>query len=144
MKAVLFIVFVVSFQFTYAQNRGDAAMIQNARQLSNEAIVKHDIEGISQFWLDDYLIIRGSGVVEQGKEANKTTWINLFKETPKTYFTRTPSEIIISESNPDIAWETGVWKGFNTYSKGGKYSAQWKRKNGEWKLQAELFVALEK
>jgi hypothetical protein len=32
----------------------------------------------------------------------------------------------------------------NTYSKGGRYSAQWKKKDGEWKLQAELFVALEK
>lgn len=144
MKAFLFIVFVVSFQFVYAQNEVDVDLIRKSRQLSNEAIVKQDIDGISKFWLDDFLIIRGSGVVEQGKEANKISWVNLFKETPKTYFTRTPTEIIISESNPDIAWETGVWKGFNTYSKGGKYSAQWKRQNGEWKLQAELFVALEK
>jgi hypothetical protein len=63
---------------------------------------------------------------------------------PKTYFERTPTEIIISKNNPDMAWETGVWKGFNTYSKGGRYSAQWKKKDGAWKIQAELFVALEK
>ena len=68
----------------------------------------------------------------------------MFKETPKTSFERIPSEVIISKQNPDMAWESGIWKGFNTYSKGGRYSAQWKRKNGEWKIQAELFVALEK
>ena len=70
--------------------------------------------------------------------------MRMFKETPKTYFERTPVEIIISKNNPDLAWESGAWKGFNTYSKGGRYSAQWKTKDGAWKMQAELFVALEK
>ena len=101
-------------------------------------------DGISKFWLDDYVVIRGSGVIEQGKEANKANWRRIFKETPQTKFERFPSEIIVSKNNPDIAWESGEWKGFNTYSKGGRYSAQWKKKDGEWKLQAELFVALEK
>jgi hypothetical protein len=41
-----------------------------------------------------------------------------------------------------FAWEKGTWEGFNTYSKGGEYSAMWRKVNDEWKLQAELFVAL--
>ncbi len=143
MKIVLF-TFFISFQFAYSQNQNDEELIRKARQSSNEAIAKQDVEGIIKFWLDDYLVIRGSGVIETGKEANKTNWNRLFKETPKTYFERIPSEIIISNNNPDIAWESGIWKGFNTYSKGGRYSAQWKRKDSEWKIQAELFVALEK
>lgn len=108
------------------------------------SVDRQDVDGISKFWLDDYLVIRGSGTIEQGKEANITNWRKIFKEAPQTNFERFPSEIIISKNNPDLAWESGEWKGFNTYSKGGRYSAQWKRKNGEWKLQAELFVALEK
>ncbi|MFY7995418.1 MAG: YybH family protein [Sediminibacterium sp.] len=144
MKTILLTIFFMSFHFAYSQNQNDEDLIRNTRQKSNEAIARQDVDGISKFWLDDYLIIRGSGVIEFGKEVNKTDWRLTFKENPKTFFERIPSEIIISKNNPDIAWESGVWKGVNTYSKGGRYSAQWKRKDGVWKIQAELFVALEK
>jgi ketosteroid isomerase-like protein len=115
--------------------------VAKARQASNEAIARQDVEGISSFWLDDYVVIRGSGVIERGKEANETNWKRVFREAPQTYFERIPSEIIVSKNDSDLAWETGEWKGLNTYSKGGRYSAQWKKKDGQWKLQAELFVA---
>lgn len=144
MKTILFILFFISVHFAYSQNKSDEAFIRKARQTSNEAIARQDVDAISNSWLDDYLIIRGSGAIEYGKEANKTNWNRIFKENPKANFERIPSEIIISKNNPDIAWESGVWKGFNTYSNGGRYSAQWKKKDGEWKIQAELFVALEK
>jgi ketosteroid isomerase-like protein len=144
MKTFLFALLFISFQSTFAQNIKEEELIRNARQYSNEAIAKRDIEGISKFWLDDFLIVRGGGVIVIGKEASKADWIKGFKETPQVYYERIPSEIIISKNNPDLAWESGNWKGFNTYSKGGRYSAQWKKKEGEWKLQAELFVALEK
>lgn len=144
MKAILFTILFMSFQFAFSQTKNEEELIRKARQMSNEAIARQDVDGISKFWLDDYLVIRGSGVIEHGKEANKANWRKMFKEAPQTYFERFPSEIVISKNNPDLAWESGEWKGFNTYSKGGRYSAQWKRKNGEWKLQAELFVALEK
>jgi ketosteroid isomerase-like protein len=114
------------------------------RQTSNEAIARHDVDGIANCWLDDYVVIRGSGVIENGKEANIKEWKRIFMETPQTYFERIPSEIIISKNNADLALESGEWKGVNTYSKGGRYSAQWQKKDGEWKIQAELFVALEK
>lgn len=144
MKTILIIFILMSFQSTFSQIKNEEELIRLARQTSNEAIARRDIDGISKLWLDDYLVIRGSGVIEQGKEANIKNWRRLFKETPLTYFERLPSEIIVSKNNPYLAWESGEWKGFNTYSKGGRYSAQWKKKDGEWKLQAELFVALEK
>ena len=144
MKPILFTILCMSFQFAFSQTKNDEELIRKARQMSNEAIARQDVDRISNFWLDDYLVIRGSGVIEQGKDANKANWRRMFKEAPQTYFERFPSEIVISKNNPDLAWESGEWKGFNTYSKGGRYSAQWKRKDGEWKLQAELFVALEK
>ncbi len=144
MKPILFTIFFMSFQFVFSQTINEEDLIRKARQTSNEAISRQDVDGISKFWLDDYLVIRGSGVIEIGKEANKVNWRKTFKETPQTSFKRFPSEIIISKNNPAIAWETGKWKGFNTYSKGGRYSAQWKKIDSEWKLQAELFVALEK
>ncbi len=144
MKTILFTILLMSCQLAFSQTKNEEESIRKARQTSNEAIARQDIDGISKFWLDDYLVIRGSGTIEQGKEANIINWKALFKEAPKTAFERFPTEIIVSKNNPDLAWESGEWKGFNTYSKGGRYSAQWKRKDGEWKLQAELFVALEK
>lgn len=144
MKSILSTILMMSFFSALSQTKSEEEIIRTARQTSNEAIARQDIDGISKFWLDDYVVIRGSGVIEQGKEANKTNWKKIFKEAPKTIFERIPAEIMVSKNNPDIAWESGTWKGFNTYSKGGRYSAQWKKKDGEWKLQAELFVALEK
>lgn len=144
MKTILFSILFFASQSVFSQIIKEEELIRKARQSSNVAIVKRDVEGISKCWLDDFLIIRGGGVIVIGKEACKADWKKGFKETPQAYYERIPSEIIISKSNPDMAWESGNWKGFNTYSKGGRYSAQWKKKDGEWKLQAELFVALEK
>lgn len=134
----------MSFQSAFAQAQNDEQLIRKARQASNEAIARQDVEAITNFFLDDYVVVRGSGTVMVGKENNKANWKQIFKDTPETRFERIPSEIIISQTNPDLAWESGVWQGFNTYSKGGRYSAQWKKKDGVWKLQAELFVALDK
>ena len=144
MKRVLFTIVCCSFQIAFSQTKSDEELIRQARKTSNEAIAMKDVDGISKFWLENYVVIRGSGAVQLGKEANKKEWKTIFAESPETYFERFPSEIIISKDNADMAWETGEWKGYNTYSKGGRYSAQWKKNNGEWKLQAELFVALEK
>jgi hypothetical protein len=41
-----------------------------------------------------------------------------------------------------IAWETGYWVAKNSYSKGGNYAAMWRKFDGVWKLQSELFVSL--
>jgi ketosteroid isomerase-like protein len=144
MKVILFTLFYMSIQAAFSQVHNDEQLIRQARQTSNEAIIRKDVEVITSFWLDDYVVIRGSGAVVAGKENNKADWNAIFKETPNTYFERISSEIVISKSNPYLAWENGIWKGFNTYSKGGRYSAQWKKVDGAWKLQAELFVALEK
>lgn len=144
MKVILLTLFSMSFQSAFSQAQNDEQLIRKARQTSNEAIARQDIEAVTNFWLDDYVLTRGSGAVVVGKETSKADLKRIFQENPRTYFERIPSEIIISKNNPDLAWESGEWKGFNTYSKGGRYSAQWKKKDGDWKLQAELFVALEK
>jgi ketosteroid isomerase-like protein len=107
MKTIIFPILLMSFQFVLAQTKNEEELIRKARQASNEAIVRQDVNTISKFWLDDYVVVRGSGTIEQGKEANKASWRLLFKETPQTYFERYPSEIVISKNNPDLAWESG-------------------------------------
>lgn len=145
MKTIHFLFALMSFHTAFPQTTSsDEQIIRQARQASNAAIARQDVEAIASIWLEDYVVIRGSGSVEQGKATNVASWKKLFADAPQTRYERIPSEITISKNNPELAWESGEWKGFNTYSNGGRYSAQWKKKDGRWMMQAELFVALEK
>lgn len=121
----------------------DAAIIKASRAASNEAIAKHDIDGIIAGMLPDFTITRGDGVTVTGRDAVTATWKTLFKNNPEVSYVRTPSEILIGD-NGIMAWETGVWVAHNSYSKGGNYSAMWRKTDGAWKLQSELFVTLHK
>ena len=118
------------------------SIIRASRASSNEAIAKQDVEGIAAYWLPDFVQVRGSGSHLVGKDTIVSLWKKSFRENPKVSYIRNPSEVIISNTD-SLAWENGTWIGINSYSKGGKYSAMWRQKKGVWKLQAELFVALE-
>lgn len=136
----LFIFQVMSLNMAYAQ-MSDEQQIQSSRRDSNTAIATKDIGTLSKYWLDDFVVVRGNGTQMTGKAAIVEIWKKMFVETPDVKFLRTPSEIKIS-NDKTFAWEKGTWEGFNTYSKGGEYSAMWRKVNNEWKLQAELYVGL--
>lgn len=117
-------------------------MIRSSRAASNEAIAKQNVDDIASYWLPDFVQVRGNGSHLVGKDTIASLWKKSFKENPKVTYIRNPIEIVISTTDT-LAWENGTWIGMNTYSKGGKYSAMWRKIKGAWKLQAELFVALE-
>ena len=144
MQKILFLfVFFLTFQLTYAQNKNEknVALIKAAREASNQAIAKHDIDGLSKFWVKDYVQIRGNSTYLTGKDTIIASWRKLFKDNPNVVYIRTASQIIIS-TNDTLAWENGTWKAFNSYSNGGNYSAMWRKDNDSWKIVAELFVSL--
>ena len=118
------------------------AIIRASRAASNEAIAKQNVEDIAAFWLSDFVQVRGNGSHLVGKDTIACLWKKSFKENPKVSYIRNPVEIILSNTD-SLAWENGTWIGINSYSKGGKYSAMWRKRKDVWKLQAELFVALE-
>ena len=119
----------------------DIAAIKAARQSSNESIARHDLAGISKYMLNDFVQVRGNASHMTGKDSVATSWKQQFDEDPEVSYLRTPVEVIIS-ANDTLAWETGIWKATHSYSKGGKYSAMWRKLEGLWKIQAELFVSL--
>ena len=144
MQKILFLfVIFLTFQLTYGQNKNDknVALIKAAREASNQAIAKHDIDGISKFWVKDFVQIRGNSTYLTGKDTIIASWRKLFKDNPNVVYIRTASQIIIS-TNDTLAWENGTWKAFNSYSNGGNYSAMWRKDNDSWKILAELFVSL--
>jgi len=144
MKRIMLLcsLFLIS-QFTFAQIKNDkeVEIIKSSRAASNAALAKHDIVGMSKYWLDDLVLIRGNSSHLTGKDTIVATWRKLFNESPKVVYIRTPTQITVS-NNDTLAWETGTWKAFNSYSKGGNYSAMWKKSNNSWKILAELFVSL--
>jgi len=141
----LFFIFslMVFFHLASAQNThsDDIATIKSYRTASNNAIAKHDVDGIAKYWLDDFVQIIGRGVYQTGKDSIVASWKALFKSDPKVSYVRNPGEIIVS-GNDTLAWEQGKWVGIHSYSKGGNYAAMWIKRNGIWMLKAELYVSL--
>jgi ketosteroid isomerase-like protein len=144
MKLLFIFSFMIFFHFATAQNMhsSDIATIKSCRAASNNAIAKHDVDGIAKYWLDDFVQIIGRGIYQTGKDSIAASWQNLFKSNPQVGYVRNPREIVVSD-NDTLAWESGKWVGIHSYSKGGNYAAMWIKRNGNWMLKAELFVSLE-
>src|ERR1051326_6624141 len=55
--------FILSSGQAFAQttHNNDVATIKSNRAAYNEAIAKHDVTGISKFWLDDFVQVIGRG-----------------------------------------------------------------------------------
>jgi ketosteroid isomerase-like protein len=142
-KSVLMSFLILTGHLAFAQTdpMKEAKMIKSLREASNEAIAKHDIEGLSKIWMEDLVLVRGNSTHQVGKDTIVGGWKKLFRDNPKVAYIRTPSQIIIS-SNDTLAWETGSWKAVQSYSHGGNYSAMWKKSHNSWKILAELFVSL--
>jgi ketosteroid isomerase-like protein len=143
MKLLLIFLLMAFFHSASAQNMHshDIATIKSCRAASNDAIARHDVDGIAKYWLDDLVLIRGNSSHLTGKDTIVAAWKKLFNDNPKVNYIRIPTQITIS-NNDTLAWETGTWKAFNSYSNGGSYSAMWKKTNNSWKILAELFVSL--
>jgi len=140
---ILVLLLPVKFAFAQSNEQSDIATIKASRTASNVAIAKHDIDGISKYWLPDFVQTIGRGTSLTGKDTIIASWKALFKTNKSVVYVRTPSAIVIGD-NGIMAWETGTWTAKNSYSKGGNYSAMWRKIDGTWKLQAELFVSLKK
>ena len=67
-----------------AQNskQQDIAAIKTARAISNKSIAAHDINGISQYRLDDFVQVRGNASYLTGKDTIIATWKQVFATNP--------------------------------------------------------------
>jgi len=125
----------------------DKEEIASIRAASNEAIRRHDIDGIVTSLDDRYQINTGSGLLFHGDpETEKENWAEHFSQMNDVVYVRTPTRIEVSSYLPRAA-EFGDWVGNWTTDKGpievgGSYSASWRKVDGAWKIQSELFVTL--
>ncbi len=124
----------------------DRIAIREARSMQNQAMAAGAFDRAASIWTDDVTIRRALGESVNGKPE----YVSLLKAASNgdstVLFVREPTEVEISGNWP-LAFETGVWTGrigsmTGPVVIGGKYSAQWVKRDGKWLIRSETFVAL--
>jgi ketosteroid isomerase-like protein len=127
-----------------AQILSDEQLIRAARDRSNAAIARHDLNGIAAEWMDDVHVLSSTGAQTGGSAANRERMAAQFKNRPDTVYVRRPITVEIY-APWNVASERGEWTGRWTEADGaleigGTYQAQWRKVDGRWRIQGELFV----
>src|SRR5579863_7370940 len=115
-KNLVVFILLLPAQIGFAQHStpADIATIKASREASNAAIARHDIDGISKYWLADFVQTIGRGSNLTGRDTNIGSWKQLFRTNPAVLYVRKPVQIIIGD-NGVMAWETGTWRAKNSY-----------------------------
>jgi ketosteroid isomerase-like protein len=141
---------VLGFDYTPcapgSEANSDIDAIKALRAASNQAIARHDIDDVISFLNEDFVITVSTGFIVHSRDAMAEDFTQHFAEYPDVVYVRTPSDVTISEAYP-LAIENGTWVGTRTdkngpLENGGQYTASWKKVDGVWKIQSELFVGL--
>ena len=119
-------------------------MIRAARARSNAAIAAHDPAGMAREWMEDIHVVASTSAQTAGRAANQQRMAEQFANHPDTIYVRRPRTIEIY-APWGVAAERGEWTGGWTqpdgkFEIGGTYQAQWRKIDGQWLIQAELFV----
>ena len=125
--------------------RDDATEIRAARRAQNEAMAGGDVERAAAYWTEDVTIRRALGTGLSGKPAYTAILARAPISDTTLVYQRAPTDVDVSSRWP-LAFETGTWsarvggKGDDVI--GGRYSAQWVKRDGRWLIRSEVFVAL--
>ncbi len=94
--------------------------------------------------MEDVHVVSSTSAQTAGKRANRDRMAAQFTNRPDTIYVRTP--VTIDVYAPwNVASERGEWTGKWTEPDGaleigGTYQAQWRKIDGRWLIQGELFV----
>jgi ketosteroid isomerase-like protein len=125
--------------------QSESTAIRAARSAQNRAIAAGDLDRVATFWTDDVTVRRALGAAVDGKQAARQALVPPATGTHLVY-QRLMRDIEVSAQWP-LAFETGQWEGHQDSAAGpvvigGRYSAQWVKRNGQWLIRSEVFVAL--
>ena len=120
--------------------------IRHARTAQNQAIAAGDLERAAAFWAEDVTVRRALGAAVNGRTAARDALAAPTPPAPRIVYQRLTQDVDVSAQWP-LAFETGAWEGhLGTVSGptviGGRFSAQWVRRDGRWLIRSEVFVAL--
>src|SRR6185436_14065190 len=103
-----------------------------------------DTAAVAGFWTDDVEIRRGLGVLVLGRDAYKALFnpdSGAVARGEELIYQREPTSVIVSTPWP-LAYEEGSWVGHQGRADGpaqigGRYAAQWVKRNGRWLIRGE-------
>ncbi len=120
--------------------------IRMQRAAFNRALADKDLSAIGPLLAPEAILVTGSdsGVIT-GRKAQLVAWKREFASPERIVYVRMPTSITASPVEP-IAMEQGEWKAVAVETQepaaSGIYSAKWRKLNGEWLIEAEIFVTL--
>jgi len=127
----------------------EANAVRAARAAQNRAIAALDMAAVASYWTDDVEIRRGLGALAVGKDAYSKLFVRdsgAIARGEELIYQREPSSVEVSTKWP-LAYETGTWAGHygradGPIRVGGRYAAQWVKRDGKWLIRGEVYVAL--
>lgn len=124
----------------------DRGAIREARIAQNKAIASDDLGRVASFWTDDVTVRRALGQPLNGREAARKALEPPPAPATHLVYQRLTKDVEVSATWP-LAFETGTWEGHQGTLRGpvvigGRFSAQWVKRDGRWLIRSEVFVAL--
>lgn len=125
-------------------HRGAAvAGLEAQRKAFNAAIESGDLDTIGRVLAADVVLVAGTHSDRfLGRSEQLEIWREDFELNPdRLVYVRTPACIRLSPVGP-MASERGTWRGENASGDfaAGSYTAKWRTIDGDWRLEAELFM----
>ena len=138
--------FVVLAGLLMAAAPSDRSAIRAARTAQNAAIAAADLDRAASFWTEDVTVRRALGQSLSGRDAARQALAPPAPPASGLVYQRLTKDVEVSPKWP-LAFETGTWEGHRGTIAGpvvigGRYSAQWVKRDGRWLIRAEVFVAL--
>jgi len=115
------------------------------RAAFNRALTEGDLAAIGPILAPDAVLVTGTdSAVLSGRKAQLLAWKREFAAAEPVTYVRTPERITASPVEP-IALEHGRWQGSTPSGEqlaAGDYTAKWRRHDGEWVIEAEIYLTL--
>lgn len=134
------------------ESAGPATAIDDVRAQRvafNEAIANKDIEAVAATMHENIILVTGTASeVFTGRAVQRSLWQKDFESPGRAVYVRTTDCVRVSEVFP-VALETGRWRGVSEGQAeksgagsfaAGVYAAKWRRVDGTWLLEAEIFA----
>lgn len=126
----------------------DEAAIREARRVQTQALARDDLDTVVKYWTPDITIRRALGQpVETAAAARKLLEPTGTPDPATRVIFQREALSVQPSANWPLAYEEGRWSGHvghvgNPAIMGGRYSAQWVKRGGQWLIRSEVFVAL--